>query len=163
MQSSFRAFSLKKEHRTLPVYTGQVVPDSRSIKDREVWGERKIAKILRFLQFRVFFPSQGALEKSGLKICRIASFEAPDFTTFQASRSTIFLIRGSIDRNYNSICQKYSKNLVQVSIFLALEFAIKNSRQETLLARPLEDSWKIFEPPRPFSATFQNSWAKNVV
>ena len=126
-QSGFRAFCPKKEHRTLPVLLRQVIPDSRSILDREAGGDARFRKNLRFLQFRVFFPSQGALEKSGLKICRIASFEAPDFTTFQASRSTIFLIRGSISRNYNSIGHRHCKNLVQVSIFLAREFAIKNS------------------------------------
>ena len=91
-QSGFRAFCPKKEHRTLPVLLRQVIPDSRSILDREAGGQRKIAKILRFLQFRVFFLSQGALEKSGLKICNFASFEASDFITFQASRSRILLI-----------------------------------------------------------------------
>ena len=50
-------FSRKKEHRTLPVYTGQGIPDSRPIRGREVW-------ILAILAFPVCFSLAGAHGKS---------------------------------------------------------------------------------------------------
>ena len=83
--------------------------------------------VWRWLDYREIWNGDGIQAEADHIVAVIASFEAPDFITFQASRSRIFLIRGSISRNYNSIGHRHCKNLVQVSIFLAREFAIKNS------------------------------------
>ncbi len=127
LQSSFRAFSLKKKHRTLPVYTGQSVLASRSIKESRGWGVTQDRQIPAILQISCCFPSRGHTKIVGIKNRRIASFERADIASFQRSRSKILALLGSIGPSHRSSGQIYCKIPGRVRKFQASIFGPKSS------------------------------------